>query len=195
MSFYTYAHYTADTKELFYIGKGQKNRHKHSCSKTRNKWWHSKVKKHNGFVSEILAVWDTEKEAFEHEKFLISIFKKQLVNLTDGGEGCAGLVHSTEARNKRSKSLMGKALTEERKTNISKSLQGRKLSTEHAQRSREILSALREKTKVKVKCIETEEIFDSVSEAALQTGVDASSIVKACKQKLNTAGGKRWAYV
>ena len=70
--FYTYAH-TKPDGTIFYIGKGSKRR----AWKThnRNKHWKSIVEKHNGFNVEILANWDTEQEAFDHEVLLISCFK------------------------------------------------------------------------------------------------------------------------
>lgn len=192
MSFYTYAHYTKDTKELFYIGKG-KNRRAFQIY-GRNRYWKNKVAKHGGFTVKILAKWKSEIEAFEHEKFLVSCFKGSLVNLTDGGEGCSGFVQSEEAKAKRSIALKGKPLTEERKKNIVLSLVGRKLAKEHAEKSRKNLEKIREKQKRKVFCKTTGQIFDSVTEACKVTKVDASSIVKACKGVLKKAGGKEWSY-
>ncbi len=88
--YYTYAHYKADTKELFYIGKGVKSRH---CKATgRNLYWSRIVAKH-GFKSEILSRFDTEKEALDHEAFLIECFRAmgfKLANLADGGQGQSG---------------------------------------------------------------------------------------------------------
>ena len=71
MNFYTYAHYRASDGKLFYIGKGTGTRYK--SSDTRNAFWASTVKKH-GFTSEILARWDSDQEASEHEIFLIACF-------------------------------------------------------------------------------------------------------------------------
>lgn len=192
--FYTYIHYTSDGNVPFYIGKGKGNRFK--ALSGRNRWWSFKVKKH-GFVPEILAYWKNEQEAFEHEKFLISCFTAigfKLVNLTNGGEGCSGLVRSEESKEKVRKANTGKVFSEERKKNIADSITGRKLSDKHAKRSREILSEIREKQKVKVVCVTTGVVFPSVSEASLNSGVDTSSIVKACKGKLKKAGGMEWAY-
>jgi hypothetical protein len=192
MKYYTYAHFTADTKKLFYVGKGCKRRAWQSAS--RNKHWKHKVAKH-GHTVEILAEWSTEAEAFEHEKFLISCFESQLVNLTDGGEGTSGRKQSDEENQKRSIKLKGIPLTEQRKANISSSLQGRKLQENHAEKSRSILAAIREETKKKVKCLTSGLVYLSVAEASSKEGVDPSSIVKACKGILKRAGKKEWAYV
>lgn len=192
--FYTYAHYTEDTNTPFYVGKGQKKRH---CSlKNRNKWWNNVVKKH-GFTSIVLTYWKTEEEAFEHEKFLIKCFKSlnvNLVNLTEGGEGCSGLKRTEASKEKARLSNTGKIFSEERKKNIATALTGRSLSPEHAEKSRKLLKAQTEKQKKKVFCVTTGASYLSVTEASQVTGVDASSIVKACKQKLKQAGGYVWKY-
>lgn len=192
MKFYTYAHYTADSKELFYIGKGQNKRYLQQYS--RSLWWKSKVKKHGGFEAKILATWETEQDAFEHEKLLISIFKKQLVNLCDGGQGISGHVKSQESKNKVRNALKGKSLSKQRRKNISNSLKGRKLSQEHVKKLSVILEKLREKQKKKILCLTTQEVFLSVMDASRATGIDPSSIVKACKGILKKPGGKEFAY-
>jgi hypothetical protein len=191
MKYYTYAHFTKDTKKLFYIGKGSNRRAWQTGS--RNRYWTNVVKKH-GRTVEILAEWATEEEAFEHEKFLIGCLETQLVNLTDGGGGTSGRKQSEEEKTKRSKKLKGIPLTEERKTNIAFSLQGRKLQPAHAEKSRSILAILREETKKKVKCVTTGFVYSSIIEASQAEKVDPSSIVKACKGILKRAGKKEWQY-
>ncbi len=102
MSFYTYMHTKKDTGEVFYIGKGCKNRafKKHD----RSKYWKNVATKH-GYEVLILSHWENEKDAFEHEKFLISCFKEigaNLVNLTSGGDGVIGYKATEEEKNKMS---------------------------------------------------------------------------------------------
>ena len=98
--FYTYAHYTPN-KNLFYIGKGNGRRayifHK------RNNHWNNTVKKYGKPEVQILAHWNTEAEAFDHEKLLISCFKDMghaLCNMSEGGEGASGPKHSEEFKQK-----------------------------------------------------------------------------------------------
>lgn len=96
--FYTYAHYTPEGK-IFYIGKGIKDRAYSFSDRSRN--WKRAVKDNKGVSIEILAHWDTEQEAFEHEKVLISCFadmKQPLVNKTKGGKGAYGIVFSEERK-------------------------------------------------------------------------------------------------
>lgn len=105
--FYTYAH-TKPNGSIFYIGKGQGVR---AWKKTRrNTHWKNIVAKNNGYNVEILANWNTEKEALDHEIFLISCFKDlgyKLANMTNGGEGTSGFKLSNETKQKISKANLG----------------------------------------------------------------------------------------
>lgn len=99
---YTYAHIRNDTGKIFYIGKGV--RYRANAIKSRNQYWQNIVDKH-GYKIEILAYWNTESEAFDHEKLLISCFKDmgyKLANLTDGGDGSSGWKASEETKRKMS---------------------------------------------------------------------------------------------
>lgn len=148
--FYTYAHYKAGTGEIFYIGKGKGKRYTYKYAR-KNPHWQNVVNKY-GFTSEILAHWDTEEEAFEHEKLLISCFRDmgvKLTNLTDGGDGCAGLVFTELHKARLSASKMGKKHSEETKKKMSESAKGhkrnlgRKLSEETKKKLSEIQSRIK----------------------------------------------------
>lgn len=92
----TYAHYRPDGR-LFYIGKGSVRR-AHS-DKGRNNWWKRIVKKEGSFDVKILAIWKTEKEAFDHEILLIDCFRDmgyELTNISKGGKGSSGFRHTEE---------------------------------------------------------------------------------------------------
>jgi len=107
MTYYTYAHSSPEGK-IFYIGKGVDDR-AYSFSE-RSHDWKRAVKYHKGLQIEILANWDTEEEAFDHEKLLISCFKDMncsLVNLTSGGKGPYGFKQSEELKKKKSLKLTG----------------------------------------------------------------------------------------
>jgi len=95
---YTYAH-AKPNGTIFYIGKGIGRR---AYSKNRNDYWKRIVAKY-GYEVQILAHWDTEAEALDHEVLLISCMKDmgiELCNLTDGGEGATGYKHTNEHKTK-----------------------------------------------------------------------------------------------
>jgi len=143
MIYYTYAHYEADTLKLFYIGKGQNKRAFSKDNRTLH--WKNKVAKH-GLKIEILARFETEKEALSHEIFLIDTLNSlnnNLINLTKGGEGISGFKFSEESKEKLRKAMTGRKASEETKQKmreksvsketgrlISKALKGRKHSLE-----------------------------------------------------------------
>ena len=113
MQFYTYAHYKPNGS-LFYIGKGHGNRAFRKSG--RNRYWKRIVEKYGTPKIEILANWNTEKEAFDHEMLLISCFKDmgyKLANITDGGEGCTGLRHTEEVKQRIRRLNTGHKLTPE----------------------------------------------------------------------------------
>jgi len=191
--YYTYAHYTADTKELFYIGKGQRRRAWQSCS--RNRYWGYKVAKHGGFTVEVLAEWDTDKKALAHEKLLISIFRDigKLVNIAD--EGCSsGTKRTAEQKETIRQRLLGIPRSEECKANMSRALKGRKQSTDRAAKSAAHLTFIREKQKKKILCVTSGILYGSAADASKSEGVDTSSIIKACKGILKKPGNKEWCY-
>jgi hypothetical protein len=92
----------------------------------RNKWWTSIAAK-VGFDVQILARWDDEESAFEHEKLLISCFRDlgySLVNIADGGQGPSGLRHSEATRAKLSKLINDRMKCPEQRRRISERLKG-----------------------------------------------------------------------
>ena len=128
--FYTYAHYRPDNS-VFYIGKGQRRRA--WSDKSRNQHWRNVVAKHGEPKVEVLAQWATEQEAFDHEKFLIWCFRdmgQPMANITDGGEGNSGLVHTDVVKQKISQIHKGKKLSPEQIEAIRKSSTGRKHTEE-----------------------------------------------------------------
>jgi len=105
--FYTYAHTRNDTNKIFYIGKGKGNRA--FSSRGRNPFWKSISQKH-GHKVKILANWETEQEAFNHEMLLIACFKDmgyKLSNMTIGGEGASGVEWTDKRKEKHSKRMTG----------------------------------------------------------------------------------------
>ena len=124
--FYVYAHTRATDGSIFYIGKGVKRR---AWEKSvRNKYWRNIVAKHEYKIT-ILLNNLTEEEAFILEKQLIATLgRDSLCNMTDGGEGGSGYVHTKETRKGMSERQKGRKLSEETKAKISKKLKGKKYS-------------------------------------------------------------------
>lgn len=94
--FYVYQHRREDSNDVFYVGKGVRQRFK-KCT-GRNSYWHRVVDKH-GFKAEIVANDLDEELAFFFETELIDLYRRdglQLVNMTDGGEGASGYKHTDE---------------------------------------------------------------------------------------------------
>jgi hypothetical protein len=140
MEYYVYQHRSADTNQIFYVGKGKGKRF---CDKNkRSRYWKYYVEKH-GFIPEILVNNLDEELSFLVEMEAIDVYRRRginLVNLTDGGEGCSGysMSHSEEQKKKWSEMRKGITsprkgivLTEEVKAKMSQSKIGRKNSKEH----------------------------------------------------------------
>ena len=174
-----YRHRRLDTNEIFYIGIGKEEKRAFSKYK-RNVHWINIVKK-AGYQVEIISRDLTWEDACELEIFLIKLYGRKdlglgnLVNMTDGGDGCLGNIHSEETRKLISLKLKGNVKpnktsfisgqkpwnkdlkgtesflfnvkkTEEHKNNISESKKGISLTKEH----RENLSKAR-KASLKVR--------------------------------------------
>ena len=129
MPFYTYIHTRNDTGAVFYIGKGHGGR-AHSIG--RNPHWNNIVAKHGHSVA-IADHFDSEADAFAHERYLIASFRAMghgLCNMTDGGEGTCGCFPSEETRAK----LRGPKWSPEDKARMSAQRRGVKKSTIHKAR-------------------------------------------------------------
>jgi hypothetical protein len=77
---------------------------------TRNDHWQKVVNKYGRPHVELLASWDTEEEALDHERLLISCFRDMGVGLTnksDGGEGTSGFKFAPHQIESLSKAHMG----------------------------------------------------------------------------------------
>lgn len=48
--------------------------------------------------------------------------------------------------------------------------------------------------RIKVKCLDTGKVYESITDAAKDTGCYISAIVECARYRRTTAGGKRWRY-
>ncbi len=118
--YYVYCHKNPETLEIFYIGKGIKKRAYKKDG--RGKYWINYVNKYGLPIIEFLYENLNEDDAIKIEKELIlkigrkDLNKGPLVNTTDGGEGCSGLVHSEKSKKLISESRKGKTGNNKGKT-------------------------------------------------------------------------------
>lgn len=124
-----YKHIRLDSNDVFYIGIGDETRP--YIKSGRNKHWKNIVNKH-GYRIEILYSNVDVDFAIEKEIELIKKYGRVdlgtgiLVNMTDGGEGCVGIVHSNETKEKISKHFKGVKLSKGHRDNISKGQIGKR---------------------------------------------------------------------
>ena len=140
MHYYTYA-YLREDRTPYYIGKGTGDR----IYSTNRRVNPPKDKSRIIYLKQNL----TEEEAFRHEIYMIDVFGRKdlgtgiLHNLTDGGEGASGNIHSEETKRKISEgnknpseetrrkiSEANKNPSEETRRKISEAHKGKTLSEE-----------------------------------------------------------------
>ena len=150
--FYVYTHAKPDGS-IFYVGKGHGNRAYQFSKRTV---WHKNIVQKYGTANIRIQIVNCESEqaAFDLEKIYIKQLREsgaELVNLTDGGEGTSGMVHTEETRLKMSaakKGLsttkmrecqLGKKASDETKQKMTEARKGKTQSEETKQKRRESL--------------------------------------------------------
>lgn len=101
--FYVYKWFNTETEEIFYIGKGCRNRYKEISHRNKD---FLEYYKNNPCSSSIIEYFDTEEEAFQKEHELILYYKKlgqAKTNLDDGGKGGCHFVWTDQMRDYMSK--------------------------------------------------------------------------------------------
>lgn len=101
--FYVYKWYNVDTNEVFYVGKGCRNRSGQISQ--RNNIFKEYYNTHN-CKSEIIEYFTDEQEALKREHELIQEYKNQgqvIANLDEGGRGGLSFVWTEEMREYKSK--------------------------------------------------------------------------------------------
>lgn len=98
MQFYVYEWYNTKTNEVFYVGKGCRDRYKQI--RKRNKFF-LEYYQNNKVDVRIVKYFDDEKEAFEYEQKLTEDYRKKgecACNLIDGGYGGYSSIWNDSAR-------------------------------------------------------------------------------------------------
>lgn len=193
-----YFHVNKLTREIFYIGMGNKKRP--NSKNGRNKWWHNIVNKY-GYEITIPFKNISWEEAIKLEIDYIYLLGRKdlklgpLVNLTDGGDG---VPPGTPSWNK------GISWSNETKKKISESLKGDKnfnygkhFSIEH----RKKISESNKFAQVKPVCQYTKsgefiKSYISILEASKIIRCNPTTIGKCCREVpgVKTAGGFIWKF-
>jgi group I intron endonuclease len=174
----------------YYIGKTSKSseyrfeEHKADSKKAKNKHRHlyRAFNKYgvDNFIVETIATCIDNDDAIELEKFYIkftnSYKDNRHYNMSPGGDGGSGKC-SDETKAKIGKANSGRIFSEATREKMSKS------SYRHPASCRP------------VRCIDTDEVFETVNSACDKYGLHRSNIAKVCQGKLKTTGGFRWAYI
>lgn len=194
-----YQHRRLDTNEIFYIGIGKTEKRAYERD-GRNTYWHRVVKKYDYIVE--IAITDVSWEiACEIEKDYIKHYGRKdlglgpLVNMTDGGQGTFGIIHSDESRKKMCKP---KKITE-------KSQQARKKHGELIKGENNPMYGKKHsenaKEKMRIKVVQLDKItnniikiWDSLTDASKEFKTRVTHISAVCRGKRKTAGGFKWKY-
>lgn len=197
-----YIHRRKDTNEVFYVGIGLKNRP--FSKKHRNIHWHNIVNKFD-YIIEILFDNLTWKKAFKLEIALIKKYGRKdlglgnLVNKTDGGEGCYGFKHSEEYIKSMTGSnnrMFGKKYSKEERGAIAQKLRGNKnhfFGKTHSEETREILrqkaiEQFKDKSKIpnRIGVIDTETgtYYFSIQEASRAINMSAGRLTSRLNGKV-----------
>lgn len=174
--FYVYYHRDPTTNEIRYVGKGSGRRAKQLSNRhARHKQWLSKLKS-EGLkpIVQILEHFESEEDAYIREKELIKKEREggaDLCNVTEGGEGAAGLVgHLNPMYGKKRPDFVRWMKNNPDRLNDNK------------------------RTARAVKCNETGEVYESTIAAAEALGVNESTVYKHLRGNYPTVKGRTFAY-
>jgi hypothetical protein len=135
---YLYRHIRKDKDEVFYIGIGSDSDGGYNRAKSlknRNRYWYNIVNK-TKYEVEIILDDLTWEEACEKEIEFIKLYGRwdlkegTLVNLTNGGDGSNGFIHSAETKIKMSEKGKGIPHSKEHNLKVAMALKGKSLPEE-----------------------------------------------------------------
>jgi len=132
-------------------------------------------------------------------------------NHSTGGDGATGVHPSEETRKKMSElrkgrrvseetrkrlsdSLKGHVYSEETRKKISESSKGKTISKEQRSKISNALKGRIGPNQKTVICVETGAKYSSISQAAMETGLNRGHISEVCNGRLKKTGGFHWKY-
>jgi hypothetical protein len=137
-NFYTYVYFDPRDLTPIYVGKGCSDRAMSHLKKNTHLGNVLRKRLSEGYSATPHITYHADEEtAFGIEKFWIMYFGRadlgtgSLFNLTDGGEGCCGLIHSVEARKNMSSAQKGRTISEEHKAKLAAAKIGKPQSFAH----------------------------------------------------------------
>lgn len=156
------------------------------------------------FEFETIDTAETIEELNEKEMYWIkhyNTYEGEGYNACMGGENTKGYHHRDDSKAKmrlkksqmylgESNPFYGKHHSEETRQRLSEKKKGMKLSDEWRQHISENSAK-----KVKVRNVETGEVFESIREAAQQYNITPTHITRVCRGRRKTSGGYHWEYV
>ena len=167
----------------------------------------------DNFKREILASDLTEEDAYNMEQELIhkyrTIDSDSIYNISNGGKGNPGYhhTHTDEAKRKIREASLGRHHTEEAKKKLSDARKGegnpmygkhpseetrRKLSESHMGKFIRNRKKYIDTHRKRIMCIETGKIYESIGDAAKDTGWSTSYISSVCSGKRSATGPYHW---
>ena len=172
-----YRHIRHDKNEPFYIGIGSERRSKDSGSRRSILW--NRITSKTTYDIEILFYNLTWEEACEKEKELIQLYGRKdlglgsLCNMTDGGDGAIGQIHSAATKIKRALAITGikHGMYGKTHTDVLKEKWSKERSRENHNLARKIFNT---KTNETFNCIKNAADFHSINYSTLCSWLNKS---------------------
>lgn len=160
----------------------------------------------NNFSHDVLASDMYEDDAYELERHYISEYDstnpKHGYNISIGGKGACGVPLREDVKKNliaaisgENHYLYGKHIPEETKRKLSEAHKGERNPNYGKPRSEETRRKIGKGNSKRVRCVETGEIYDSLTDAAANKGIaSVSCISSAIHGRYETSGGYHWEY-
>ena len=224
MGYFVYCHTNKHNGKMYFgiTCRKPEYRWKHGKGYIKNPYFNSAIKKYGweNFNHKIIASGITREEACKMEKELIKKYNTTNecygYNLGSGGEHGAEGSKRTEKQN-RAKSEQMKIRMKQPETveKIRKNRMGMKFSEEHienlrkshfghippnkgmkmSERQKLILKEKKRDKMIKVKCLNTGKIFESIKAASVYMNLQSGNISQVCSGKRKQTGGYAFCYV